>query len=108
MEFQKLSESEKVDRMYFDFINNLKGLLEGKQAQFCRDNEIDKHNLNKILSGKRDMSVGLFIRVMVGMGYMSKEHQESADLLRANTPLKEYLKIDFYALFKAFHFVNNT
>jgi hypothetical protein len=72
-------------------------------AKFCEAHNIDKFNMYKIMSenSKNEMSVGLFARVMTGLGLEGLENVTSSNL-----SLKQYLEIDNNLILKSILSIN--
>ena len=72
-------------------------------ANFCEAHNIDKFNMYKIMSdnSKNEMSVGLFARVMTGLGLEGLENVTSSNL-----SLKQYLEIDNNLILKSILSIN--
>ena len=72
-------------------------------AKFCEAHNIDKFNRYKIMSdnSKNEMSVGLFARVMTGLGLEGLENVTSSNL-----SLKQYLEIDNNLILKSILSIN--
>lgn len=86
-----------------DFLRDLKAMIEnkgGSMAKFCRENGIDRSNLVKVFSENEDrkrqpdLSVGMYIRIMVGLGEMDKEDLLPDDSQFHSIPLRIYLSIN--------------
>jgi hypothetical protein len=87
--------------IYFETIEDLRAKIEsrfGSVSKFCDDNQIDKANLYKIFNktNGQEMSVGLFARIMTGLGVEGLEAVNSSSL-----SLKQYLQIDNNAILKS-------
>lgn len=87
--------------IYQETVEDLRTEIEsnyGTIDHFSSQTKIDKFNLYRIFSksNKKEMSVGLFSRIMTALGY---EGLESAH--GSNLSLKKYLEIDNNALLKA-------
>lgn len=112
--FTKLGNpSEQIDRMYFDSMENLKGEMQvhfGGVKPFCDHCEknglgqIDHFNLSKIFSKnvKSEMSVGLFIRILIGLG-MAKPDDVLDGVTDLNIPLRKYLKVNHDIVMRSFY-----
>ena len=88
-------KSAAIDRIYEDMIGDIRAHVDnyGGVTKFCSDNEIGRSNFNSILTGQREMSIGTYIRVLIGWGVVD-ETVVTGDQKKSNLPLKEYLKID--------------
>ena len=73
-------------------------------APFARAYGIDRSNLNKILMGHRELSVGLFQRIAVALGDM-QPHQICTAAILQNLSLKTFLMIDGHAINSAMQLV---
>lgn len=87
--------------IYKETITDLRAKMESQNetvANFCEAHNIDKYNMYKILSSKtkNEMSVGLFARVMTGLGIEGLENVQSSSL-----SLKAYLEIDNNLILKS-------
>lgn len=96
MTFQNASET-----IYRETIEDLRTNIEAKYINihnFCQEHNIDKFNLYRIFSkqNSREMSVGLFARIMTALGVGGLENVTSSNL-----SLKQYLEIDNNAIFKS-------
>lgn len=92
--------------IYKETIQDLRGKMESKNetvAKFCDVHGIDKFNMYKIFSDntKNEMSVGLFARVMTGLGIGGLENVTSSNL-----SLKQYLEIDNNLILKSILAIN--
>lgn len=90
------SKSQAIDDIYRDTIENLKGMIVhqvGSVKRFCEMNNIDRFNLAKIFSESRDMSIGLYLRCLIGLGHI-QHSAVTGDNLNLNFSLREYLKVD--------------
>lgn len=87
--------------IYKETVEDLRAKIESKYgavSHFCAEHNIDKFNLYKIFNGSngREMSVGLFARIMTALGVSGLENVTSSNL-----SLKQYLEIDNNAIFKS-------
>lgn len=87
--------------IYRETIEDLRAKIESKHGSvknFCEINGIDNFNLYRIFSknSKREMSVGMFARIVTGLGVKGLENVERSDL-----SLKSYLEIDNNAILKS-------
>jgi hypothetical protein len=87
--------------IYTETIEDLRAKIEssfGSVSKFCKKHDIDKFNLYKLFSGKssREMSVGLFARIMTALGAKGLENVTDSKL-----SLKQYLEIDNNAVLKS-------
>lgn len=87
--------------IYKETIADLRAKMESQSetvAKFCEAHNIDKFNMYKILSdnSKNEMSVGLFARVLTGLGIEGLENVTSSSL-----SLKQYLEIDNNLILKS-------
>lgn len=93
--------------IYNETIEDLRAKLEskfGSVSAFCELHEIDRTNLYKIFNKNgREMSVGLFARIMTALGVVGLE-----DVNSSNLSLKQYLEIDNNAILKSILFIKFT
>ena len=91
-------KSEALDQIYYDSMENLKLFILAEYdsiKKFCETHDIDRFNLNKIFANKYDkeMSIGLYLRCLVGLGLVSKEAL-TEEALSLNVSLRAYLKVN--------------
>ncbi len=89
------------ETIYTETIQDLRARIESDHKSvknFCDAHKIDRFNLYKVFNGTngQEMSVGLFARIMSGLGVVGLEAVKSSPL-----SLKEYLKIDNNAILKS-------
>jgi len=107
------TESALIDRMYEDTIEDLRGTIQvkfGSVANFCRHCEEqglakpEETNLSRIFSknSSRSMSVGLYIRILIGLG-LADQDAIIGETMELNLPLRLYLKIDHNIVMRSFN-----
>ena len=89
------------ETIYTETIQDLRARIESDHKSvksFCDVHNIDRFNLYKVFNGTngQEMSVGLFARILSGLGVVGLEAVKSLSL-----SLKEYLKIDNNAILKS-------
>ena len=94
--------------IYDETIEDLRAKIEskfGSVSDFCKRFEIDRANLYKIFNHTegREMSVGLFARIMTAFGVKGLETINSSTL-----SLKSYLEIDNNAILKSILLIKFT
>lgn len=87
--------------IYKETIEDLRAKIEsnyGSVSKFCQENEIERFNLYKIFNKTKgkEMSVGLYARIVSAMGVEGLEQVKSSSL-----SLKQYLEIDNNAILKS-------
>jgi DNA-binding phage protein len=94
------------DAAYLDTITGLKAAILkkfGNVKAFCDVTGLDRPNLSRAFSSSndKDVSVGLYIRCVVGLGLMPKSAVDSEDDQLLNLTLRNYLKIDTMAVWRS-------
>ena len=87
-----------MDQIYRDTTESLKGLILARSEsvkKFCEETNINRYNLGKVFNGTygKEMSVGLYIRCLIGLELISSD-SVSGDSLLLNLSLRDYLRVD--------------
>lgn len=98
--------------MYEDTLADLRAIIESEYnsvAAFCASHGIDRFNLSKCWpeEGKKpkDMSVGLYLRICIGLGILSAD-AVAKDQLNYSLSLRDYIVIDNNAVMKSLLLIN--
>lgn len=87
-----------LDQVYGDLIESLRGLIEvraGSLKRFCESNGIDRWNLYRIVKGKHDISVGLYLFILERLDVTSPLPDYQKELKGS---LRDYLKTNHQAI----------
>ena len=107
------NRSEVFDQIYEDLIRELKAKIEvdhGSMKAFCQHCEdvgLEKPNniyLSSIWNGRREMGVGMYIRLLIGLD-VADQSMIVSETLKVDLSLKTYLKINHDILNKSVFYI---